>query len=329
VTTPGFQTVAGRFSTIQASLVRARETLAAEARESPRVRYGLRAVAPPAAEAREALVDVAGKVRYTDVRATLREVEVVARESASAEAELGLVEGRTTVLADGAASSTGGLTEEDLRGLGSGLSAGQPPPQIQWTEAAVNAACERGRAQGGVTDAEGQAHFELAGRRLEGAPGPAALGAADLAAALKEAGVALEKVDPQQLDAAARYVSAATSGTEQRDRLRKTLDGFQTLARIGAPRLSRQEMVDQLWAAVGEPIRPSSIHAQAGRLPSRKVISFECRRRIESPGASRSVASTLRSGTGMAIQHPRGGGHGMTSTTFARESSAVRTRSRI
>ncbi len=298
MTTPGLQTVASRFSTIQASLARARGALAAEARESPRVRYGLRAaarnlgaieahtlaaedrlvrevvparplksvlvgvaeaqgelraVSPRAAEAREALVDVAGKARYTDVRATLREVDVVARESTRAEAELGLIEGRTTVLADGAASSTGGFTEEDLRRLGSGLAAGQPPPQIQWTEAAVNAACERGRAQGGVSDAEGQAHFELAGRLLEGASGPVALGAADLAAALKEAGIALEKVDPQQLDAAARYVSAAASASEQQDRLRKTLDGFETLARIGAPRLSRQEMVDQLWAAAKVP----------------------------------------------------------------------------
>jgi hypothetical protein len=91
----------------------------------------------------------------------------------------------------------------------------------------VNTACERARAQGGVTDAEGQAHFDLAGRLLEGASGPVALGAADLAAALKEAGVALEKVDPQQLEAAARYVSAAASGSDQRDRLRKALDGFQ------------------------------------------------------------------------------------------------------
>lgn len=362
VTTPGLQTVASRFSTIQASLARARGALAAEARESPRVRYGLRAaarnlgaieahtlaaedrlvrevvparplksvlvgvaeaqgelraVSPRAAEAREALVDVAGKARYTDVRATLREVDVVARESTRAEAELGLIEGRTTVLADGAASSTGGFTEEDLRRLGSGLAAGQPPPQIQWTEAAVNAACERGRAQGGVSDAEGQAHFELAGRLLEGASGPVALGAADLAAALKEAGIALEKVDPQQLDAAARYVSAAASASEQQDRLRKTLDGFETLARIGAPRLSRQEMVDQLWAAAkvpGHALQKLSdaevakalqqVTAAANGGPGEhqlKVGSYTLKFTVERAGASlrpraRSRASSRRSG---------------------------------
>jgi LysM repeat protein len=117
----------------------------------------------------------------------------------------------------------------------------------------VDTACERGRAQGGVTDADGQAHFELAGRLLEGAAAPVGLGAADLAAALKEAGIPLEKVDPQQLDASARYVSAAASGSEQQDRLRRALDCYQTLASIGAPRLTRQEMVDQLWAAAKVP----------------------------------------------------------------------------
>jgi hypothetical protein len=193
VTTPGLQAVASRFSTIHASLVRARGRLAGGASESPRVQYGLRAaarsleaidahalaaegrlvreavpgrplksvlaglaeaqgelraVSPPAAEAREALVEIAGQARYADVRATVREVDVVARESARAEAELGLVEGRTTVLADGAASSTGGLTEEDLRRLGSGLAAGQPP-QIAWTEAAVNLTCDGGGRKAG------------------------------------------------------------------------------------------------------------------------------------------------------------------------------------
>jgi hypothetical protein len=312
VATPGLQSAAARFSSVRASLVRARGALAAQARESPRVQYGLRAAArgleaidahavaaedrlvrevapapspksvlagvaaaqgelravlPPAAEAREALVDVARGARYADVRAAVREIDAVARESARAEADLGLVEGRLTVLdaarppvstasapsAGQPSSSTGGLTEEDLQRLGSGLAPGQPPPQIAWTEAAVDTACERGRAQGGVSDADGQAHFELAGRLLGGAAAPVALGAADLAAAAKEAGIPLEKVDPQQLDAAARYVSAATSGGEQQDRLRKALDGFQTLASIGAPRLTRQEMVDQLWAAAKVP----------------------------------------------------------------------------
>jgi LysM repeat protein len=212
----------------------------------------LRAVSPRAAEARSALAEVAGKARHVDVRAAIREVDVVARESARAEGELGLVEGRVRVLGDGA-SASGGLTEEDLRNLGTALASSQPPPQILWTEEAVNAASERGRAQGGVSDTDGQAHFELAGRLLQGATGSAALTAADLAAALKEAGLPLDKVDPQQLDAAARYVSAATSGGDQQDRLRKTLDGFQVLTRVGAPRLSRQEMVNELWAAAKVP----------------------------------------------------------------------------
>jgi hypothetical protein len=158
------------------------------------------------------------------------------------------------VLADGAAPSTGGLapstgglTEEDLRRLGSGL-AGGSPPQIQWTEAAVNAACERGRAQGGVTDAEGQAHFELAGdcSRAQRARSP---GRHDLAAAVKRASP--RKVDPQRLDAAAR--TSAPPRAASADRLRKALDSFQTLARIGAARLTRREMGDELWAAARVP----------------------------------------------------------------------------
>ena len=311
VTTPGLEAVAGRFSKIQASLARAREAVGAEARESPRVRYGLRAaagnlgsieahtlaaegrlvrevvsarplksvltglaaaqgelraVAPRATEAREALVDVVGKARCADVRAALREVDLVARESARAEVELGFVEGRTSVLAHGAALVPGvelpaasapepgvRLTEDDLRRLGSGLDASKGAPQLLWTEAAVNAACERGRAQGGVTGAEGHAHLELAQRLLGGATTPVELGAAEIAALLKQAGVALENVDPQQLEAAARYVGTAQTAADQAEKLRKSLDGFQTLARIGEPRLSRQEMVNELWAVAEVP----------------------------------------------------------------------------
>ena len=311
VTTPGFAAVAGRFSKIQASLAKAREALSGEARESPRVRYGLRAavrqlasiaahvqaaegrlvrevvparplksvlagiahaqgelraVQPRAAEARKALSDVTGKARHADVRAVLREFDLMTRESARAEVELGLVEGRTSVLAHGAAlvSGTepaaasvtepgGGLTEDDLRRLGSGLDVSRGAPQLLWSEGSVNAACERARVQGGVTDAEGQAHLELAQRLLEGATSPVELRAADIAALLKEAGVPLEQVDPQQLEAAARYVATARTTAEQAEKLRKSLDGFQALARIGEPRLSRQEMVDQLWAAARVP----------------------------------------------------------------------------
>jgi len=137
------------------------------------------------------------------------------------------------------------LTEDDLARLGSGLDPTKPPPQTLWTESLVNSVCERGRQTGGVTDAEGHEHFLLAGRLLEGAgDGAVPLGAAEIAAALKAAGVPLETVDPAQLEAAARYVSAATSGAEQQDRLRKTLDSFTVLSRTGFPPLSRHEMVE-------------------------------------------------------------------------------------
>ena len=67
------------------------------------------------------------------------------------------------------------------------------------------------------------------------------------------AGVPLEKVDPNQLVSAAAYVSSATTLADQQEKLRKTLDNFQMLATVGAPRLSRQQMVDQLWAMAKVP----------------------------------------------------------------------------
>ena len=146
------------------------------------------------------------------------------------------------------------LTEDDLARLGSGLDPTKPPPQTLWSEELVNSVCDLGRQRGGVTDAEGQEHFLLAGRLLEGAgEGAVPLGAAEIAAALKAAGVPLEKVDPGQLEAASRYVSAATSGAEQQERLRKTLDSFTVLSRTGFPPLPRQEMVEHLWAIAKVP----------------------------------------------------------------------------
>ncbi len=232
----------------------------------------LRTVAPWAEKAQGELTAVVRMAQGTDVRGAIRDVGAVAQEALLAERELGVVSGQVELLADGASFEPGaepaaaseslpsseneagvGLTEEDLARIGSGLDPSRPAPQILWTEESVNRTCEQGRAQGGVTDAEGQAHLQLAQGLLEGASSPVELGPGDIALLLKEGGVPLETVDPQQLTAAARYASSATTVEEQADRLRKTLDSFQTLARVGAPRLTRQEMVAELWAAAKVP----------------------------------------------------------------------------
>ncbi len=233
----------------------------------------LRAVAPWAEKAHGELTSVEGMVQDADVPGAIRDVGSLAQEALLAGRELGVVSGQVELLADGTAFEPGaepaaaseslpsegepgvGLTEEDLARIGSGLDPSRPAPQILWTEESVNTTCERGRAQGGVTDAEGHAHLQLAQALLEEASSPVELGPADVAFLLKEAGVPLEKVDPQQLTAAARYASSAATPEEQADRLRKTLDSFQTLARVGAPKLTRQEMVAELGATAKVPTK--------------------------------------------------------------------------
>jgi LysM repeat protein len=144
--------------------------------------------------------------------------------------------------------------EEDLARIGTGLDPSEPPPQTYWNEELVNTLSDLGRQQGGVTDADGHAHLLLAGQLLEGAEGQAIeLGAVEIAVALKAAGIPLEMVDPNQLASAARYVNTATDAADQQEKLRKTLDNFQILTTIGAPPLTRHQMVEQLWAIARVP----------------------------------------------------------------------------
>ena len=144
--------------------------------------------------------------------------------------------------------------DEDLARIGTGLDPSKPPPQNYWSEELVNTLSDQGRQRGGITDAEGHAHFQLAGQLLEGAEGQKIeLGPAEIALALKAAGIPLEKVDPNQLHAAARYVNTATDAADQQMKLRKTLDNFQVLTTIGAPTLTRHQMSEQLWAIARVP----------------------------------------------------------------------------
>ncbi|MCI0372276.1 MAG: hypothetical protein L0214_13115, partial [candidate division NC10 bacterium] len=148
------------------------------------------------------------------------------------------------------------LTEEDLARIGTGLDPNKPSVQTHWSEQVVNTVCELGRQQGGVTDEQGGRNFELAKVVLgpaDGQTGAKPLEAVDLAAVLKMAGVDLAKVDPNQLQSAARYVSGATGLEDQQQKLRKAIENFQVLEKIGLPKMTRQQMVDQLWGVAKVP----------------------------------------------------------------------------
>jgi LysM repeat protein len=222
-------------------------------------------------EAGVALTDLVGADRV-DVRAAMADVQEVEQAARAAEGELALVEGRARVLED--ADATGGVlteaaeaplgppeeaavgdepgvfTEADLQKIGSGLDPAKRPPQTLWNENMVNEVSSLGRTQGGITEEQGGKNAELARSLLvpEGTGEEAAveLTAVDVAAALKASGMALERVDPNQLGAAARYINTGTTRAEQAEKLRKTLDNFQVLDRIGLPKMSRGQLMGQL-----------------------------------------------------------------------------------
>jgi len=238
-------------------------------------RQELRGLGFAAGEAEEALL----AARSERMRPALADLGGLEREAWGTERELRLVEAKSEALAgmEGAAfaeapaeataaepaaaeptaEEPGAFTEEDLRRLGSALDPSRPPPQTVWTEELVNTVSDLGRRQGGLTEEQGGRNAELARMALVsegGADGPAQeLQAADLAAILKMSGVDLAKVDPNQLHSATRYLGTATSLSDQREKLRKTLDNFQVLDKTGLPRLDRQQMVNQLWALAKVP----------------------------------------------------------------------------
>jgi LysM repeat protein len=258
---------AGRLETMayRLGLAAALSRLRGEPRSSLRALVAAReAVSAAYGEAEGALESLAGSVH--GLLRTAAEIRDVALQARASENELRATYGKGVILEQaiaraGLAPETAvapGLSEADLQRLGSALDPTKPWPQTVWSEGIVNRVCELGRQQGGVSDADGARHYELARIVLAGegarVDGPAhAISPADLAAVLARAGLPLEKVDPNQLASAARYVSSATSLSEQQDKLRKTLDNFQALSSIGLPRMSRHEMVEELWAMAKVP----------------------------------------------------------------------------
>jgi hypothetical protein len=164
--------------------------------------------------------------------------------------------------------------------------------QTLWNENMVNLVSSEGRKQGGLSEAQGGKNAELA-RAMLGAEGQAdgarrEATAADVAAALKATGEPpLERIDPGQLGAAARYLNTATSLADQQEKLRKVLDNFQVLDRIGLPRMPREQLMGQLDTYARVPGKATA---------SSRTRSFRPASRRSRPPSTAGASSGPRSG---------------------------------
>jgi hypothetical protein len=227
------------------------------------------------------LGEIARIARGPGVRAALHEVRHIERSALSQEGEFRLLGGRAAVLENASdpafalAEETGAhvieaevaeaaptereasdFTDDDLALLGSALDPTKPPPQTLWNENMVIEVATGGREQGAITQEQAQANNDLAVAILlpEGADPLSArleLTPVDLAAVLKRSGLALERVDPNQLVAATRYLNTQQSLESQKERLRLVIDNFQTLDRIGLPPMNREQLMGQLDSHAG------------------------------------------------------------------------------
>ncbi|MBI3185435.1 MAG: peptidoglycan-binding protein [Myxococcales bacterium] len=159
--------------------------------------------------------------------------------------------GEDAAATEGPASN---LTEEDVRKLGSAL----PPDggtQMMWVRndgypepaALAGTMMQRAQEQGLLGKEQTDASADAANRALP-KDEVKQFTAADVAGMAKDAGIALENVDPNQLQQAARLINSATAPQEQRDRIALSLNNLSVAANGKAPELSRQDMVNMLWA---------------------------------------------------------------------------------
>ncbi|HEY8209427.1 MAG TPA: hypothetical protein VIG99_18185 [Myxococcaceae bacterium] len=181
------------------------------------------------------------------------------------------------------------LTPEERDRLGSDL----PPDggvQMMWSrndgypEPAALAGTQHQRAvEQGLLPRDQQARSaDAANRALPGAA-VAGFSAEDVASMAKGAGIPLERLDPNQLQQAARLINSATGPQEQRDRIALSLDNLSVAAGGTAPRLSRQDAVNMLWAEGKIPG-----HALAGLSDAELAASVqEVTRATNAPGDHR------------------------------------------
>lgn len=122
---------------------------------------------------------------------------------------------------------------------------GTLPPTL-WNEHAVNTVNQKGLEQGSISQEQIDRNTKLA--EEHGARG----GGLDLASLAREVGVEPARLDPNQLEAARRYVEDGDPA-QQSERLRKALNNFNVLDQGGPPKMSRQETNDLMWGVARVP----------------------------------------------------------------------------
>lgn len=143
------------------------------------------------------------------------------------------------------------LTQEEADRIGKGLQG--RPPQTFWVDRAINTLNERGQQQGilseearktnqSVTEKLFSPHLEVDPNapRTEVPP-------AILAASARDAGLSLEKLDPNQLLSATRFINEGGSLQEQRERMTRVLDNLTILNAGKLPQLEVNDVKGILW----------------------------------------------------------------------------------
>ena len=172
--------------------------------------------------------------------------------------------GPTAAFASEAGSPTGGLvaiTQEELSLLGTGLTA--RPPQGFWNIGAVGAGIDPA-----IFDSEEYCRCpsDAINRLVGDATAVRPIGGDELVAAIRDMGVPLERVDPNQVNAALGFINEGASGAveefgrgaprtvdEQRERLALALRQFRYLAENGPPPMDRATAIGVMWSAARIP----------------------------------------------------------------------------
>jgi len=153
------------------------------------------------------------------------------------------------------------ISEEELSRIGTGITEA-PPPQGFWNIGTVGAGMDPAFSSESYCQAATEAVDRVIGNSTSVRP----IEGVDLAAAIRDMGVPLESVDPNQLAAALSYVNAGASGAvaefahgapqtleEQRERLNGALRQFRCLAEHGPAQMDRSTAINMMWSAARIP----------------------------------------------------------------------------
>lgn len=149
------------------------------------------------------------------------------------------------------AVAPGQLSAEEAARIGSGLTG--KVPQTFWQERAVDTVVQRSVEQGKLIPEQQQSHREVvervfdAHRQADDSGQKAELPPAVLAALARDSGLSLEKLDPQQLLQATRFINEAGSLSEQQARSAKVLDNLKVLESGKLPQLELNDVKGILW----------------------------------------------------------------------------------